>query len=154
MPDLFNGKSRSRSASSVRQARSQESVPSAPQPTSRFQMGALLSGILVPPFHPVRRPGNTPLERTRRFIICCSAARDCCNALLVRFLPRLWPWATTAPFCFLSMACRTLPGGGGCNPTCKPPVHPATMGRGSRWTDSLFPVNWSPDPAVVVAALG
>jgi len=100
MPDLFNGKSRSRSASSVRPARSQESVPSAPQPTSRFQMGTLLSGILVPPFHPVRRPGNTPLERTRRFIICCSAARDCCNALLGRFLPRLGPWATTALFLF------------------------------------------------------
>src|SRR4051812_8599444 len=61
-------------------------------------MGALLSGILMPPFHPVRRPGNTPLERTRRFIICCSAARDCCNALLGRFFPKLGPWATTALF--------------------------------------------------------
>jgi hypothetical protein len=45
MPDLFNGKSRLRSASSVRPARSQESVPSAPQPVSPFQMSALLSAL-------------------------------------------------------------------------------------------------------------
>jgi hypothetical protein len=46
--------------------------------------------------------GPKPLERTNQYIICCSAARDCCNALLGRFLPKLRP-PTRAAFLYVKL---------------------------------------------------
>ena len=90
MPDLFNGKSRSRSASSVRQARSQESVPSAPQPTSRFQMGALLSGVWCPRSIRSAVLATLPLNVLDGSLYA-AVQQETAARLFRRFLPSLRP---------------------------------------------------------------